>query len=460
LISSIEFTAFGVGKQGQHATIAFYPLSNGKTLVMRKNRRWVLPISVIAAGGCLLFQGCLRDTVVEKNHYTIYTPVYTLKSSVLAAINGDPGQGIVQPGQLYIKDNYIYLNDVNKGIHVIDNSDPTHPAQTAFLNIPGNSSIAIRGNVLYADMYSDLLSIDITDPRHVKIIGSLRGFFSLRSSGADTANVLTSWIVRDTTVVSLNPGRGLYAVSGTTFYTLDPGAAMALSNSMAQTPGNTGIAGSEASMTLIGDYLYAIPEPHSLCVVDLRDSTHPSLVSTAPAGYDLETIFPLQNKLLLGSKEGVYVFSIDNATHIPIALGEFKHGTACDPVIADVQYAYVTLHAGTNCGGSANELDVLNAQDITQSSLLKTYPMNGPTGLGKDGSLLFVCDPPVVKVFDATDPSSLQLLSTVAINKAYDLIAFNHLLLVIGDGGLYEYDYHDPAHLLLLSHLPINTTKS
>ena len=152
---------------------------------------------------------------------------------------------------------------------------------------------------------------------------------------------------------------------------------------MAQTPGNTGIAGSEASMTLIGDYLYAIPEPHSIGVVDVRDPTHPSLVSTTPAGYDLETIFPLQNKLLLGSKEGVYVFSIDNAAHIPVAPGQFKHGTACDPVIADQQYAYVTLHAGTTCGGSANELDVLTAKDITQSSLVKTYPMNGPNGSGQ-----------------------------------------------------------------------------
>ena len=48
---------------------------------MRKNMRWVLLAGLIAAGGSLLLQGCLRDTVVEKNHYTIYTPVYTLKDN-------------------------------------------------------------------------------------------------------------------------------------------------------------------------------------------------------------------------------------------------------------------------------------------------------------------------------------------------------------------------------------------
>lgn len=426
---------------------------------MRKKTSWVLLGIAVAAGGVLSLSGCLRDTVTETRKYTLYTPVYALKSSILAAINGDPGQTIAQPGQIYIKDNFIYLNDVNKGIHVIDNSDPSHPVQKAFLNIPGNSSIGIRGNILYADMYSDLLSIDITDPGHAKVIGHLFNFFGYRTYGIDSTRVIASWIVKDTAIVSLNPGRGLYLAPGTTYYTLDPAAAYALSNSTAQSSGNTGIAGSEAMMTLIGNYLYAIPEEHSLGVVDIRDSTHPTLATRISAGFDLETIFPFQDKLLLGSKEGVYVYSLANAA-VPVYSGQFQHGRACDPVIADQDYAYVTLHSGTSCGGSANELDVLDAKVVTQASLVKTYPMNGPTGLGKDGSLLFVCDNPVVKLFDASDPANLKMLSTLPVNHAFDLIAINHLLLVIGDGGLYEFDYHDPGRPVLLSHLPINTAKS
>ena len=430
-----------------------------KTLDMRKTISRVLLILTIAAGTVLSLPGCLRDTVTESHKYTLYTPVFELKSSILAAINGDAGEAIAQPGQIYIKDNFIYLSDANKGIHVIDNSDPTHPVQTAFLKIPGNSGIAIRGNILYADMYSDLLSIDISSPGHAKVVGHLFHFFGYRDYFADTTKVLTGWITKDTTITSLNPGRGLYLVPGTQYYTLNPAASFALSNSMAETPKSTGTAGSEAMMTLIGDYLYAIPEPHSLAVIDTRDSSRPILTTTISAGFDLETIFPFQDKLLLGSKEGVYVYSLTNKV-VPVSIGQFKHGTACDPVIADADYAYVTLHSGTNCGGSANELDVLSAQDITQSSLVKTYPMNGPTGLGKDGSLLFVCDNPVVKIFDASDPSNLRLQSTLNIKNPFDLIAMNHLLLVIGDGGLYEYDYHDAAHPVLLSHMQINMTKS
>ena len=48
----------------------------------------------------------------------------------------------------------------------------------------------------------------------------------------------------------------------------------------------------------------------------------------------------------------------------PVKLGEFAHGRACDPVITDGNYAYVTLHAGDGCGGDANELHVPVGQPV------------------------------------------------------------------------------------------------
>lgn len=150
---------------------------------MRKSTS-LLFLCLIAVTGNLLFQGCLKDSVIKS--YKIYTPVYSLKSSVLAAINGNPGQSVAQAGQIYIKGSFIYLNDVNKGIHIIDNSDPTHPTQKAFLDIPGNQNIAIRGNILYADMYADLLAIDISHPTQAKITGAMWNFFTSRTSGQDS----------------------------------------------------------------------------------------------------------------------------------------------------------------------------------------------------------------------------------------------------------------------------------
>lgn len=416
---------------------------------MRKNIG-LLSLAAVATVGAFLFQACLKDTVATK--YKVYIPVYTLKSTVLASINSPASQPINKAGQLYIKDKYIYLNEPEKGIHVIDNSDPTHPSPIAFLAIPGNDNVAIRGNILYADMYNDLLALDITDPRHAIIVGSLHNAFPYRSYSSDSNFVLTKWNIHDTVVHSKIDDHIYYGVPGTNMLFFSSSLAAA-----AQSSTGTGTAGSTATMTLVGNYLYAVPERHTLGVVSLADPKNPAFVKTIFAGIDLETIFPLRDNLLLGSMEGVYIYSLSDPAN-PSQIGMFSHGRSCDPVIADAENAYVTLRSGTYCGAASNELDVLNAHDLTNTSLLKTYPLNKPSGLGKDGNILFICDSPAVRVFDATNPSMLQQLTTLPVSKAYDLIAANKHLIVASTDGLYQYDYSDPAHPALLSRLAIQPT--
>ena len=47
------------------------------------------------------------------------------------------------PGKICVKGNIIFLNDLDKGVHVIDNSNPAQPRKIAFINIPGNEDIAV-----------------------------------------------------------------------------------------------------------------------------------------------------------------------------------------------------------------------------------------------------------------------------------------------------------------------------
>ena len=50
-------------------------------------------------------------------------------------------------------------------------------------------------------------------------------------------------------------------------------------------------------------------------------------------------------------------------------------------MITDGTYAYITLHAGSYCGGASNELDVVNVHDLPQTSLVKVYPMTRPEAI-------------------------------------------------------------------------------
>jgi hypothetical protein len=413
---------------------------------MKKLMRFIILPIIAVVCFILLFSGCSKDSGKKTETYTIYSPVYKNKADVLSSINGASGTPIDHAGKLYIKDNFIYLNDVNKGIHIIDNSNAAHPVEVAFLSIPGNLDIAIKDNILYADMYNDLLAIDITDVHHVKITSTLKNFFTGRVwvngyPSNDDEKIAVDWHEKDTTIV-IND------------YITYPGSCngcvFELNDGIPKAASAPGVAGSMAGMVLINNYLYAISEMHSLGIVDVSNASIPELDSSFFAGFDLQTIYPFEDKLFLGSAIGMFMYDVSDPQR-PVSIGEFTHGTACDPVIADGNYAYVTLHAGTDCGGDANELDVINIQDIANSELVKTYNLTKPTGLCKDGNLLFVCDGTNVKVYNAANPADLKLLQLIESNDPYDAIAANKKLLVVAADGLYQYDYSNTGSIRLLS---------
>ena len=70
---------------------------------------------------------------------------------------------MTQAGKIYVFGNTIFQNDVGKGIHIIDNATPATARRVAFIELGGNTDIAIKGNFLYANNYTDMVVIDITN---------------------------------------------------------------------------------------------------------------------------------------------------------------------------------------------------------------------------------------------------------------------------------------------------------
>jgi len=403
-------------------------------------------LNVILMTVCLLFlfPGCIKDRIkkTETYTYTIITPVYKTRAEVFAAINGNIAEPVQAAGKLYIKDRYIYLNEVEKGIHIIDNVDPSNPRQVAFLNIPGNMDIAVKDNILYADTYTDLLAIDISNPKKTTVTKAIPNFFSGRYYSPDANMTITAVIKKDTTVTV------------DTYYPSCMNCMYELASSSApgyNVPKSNGTAGSMASMVLMNDYLYALRESHSIGIVNIASASTPRLDTTFNAGFDLQTVFPFEDKLFLGSMSGMYMYDMTNPV-APVKLGEFSHGRACDPVVTDGNYAYVTLHAGTSCGGAANELNVIDIKDLMNPVLVKAYGLTSPTGLCKDGNLLFVCDDNSgVRLFDASTAGNLKQLNQIDVKDSYDIIAGNHHAMVVAKDGLYQYDYSDVKNIRKLS---------
>ncbi len=99
---------------------------------------------------------------------TAYRPVY-MTAETVREIAILPARGLSEPGKIYWKEPYLFVNEKGKGIHIIDNTDPSHPENISFIAIPANYDMAVRGNWLYADNLTDLLVFDMSNPRDVKL---------------------------------------------------------------------------------------------------------------------------------------------------------------------------------------------------------------------------------------------------------------------------------------------------
>lgn len=383
----------------------------------------------------LFLNSCLKDKKIEK--YTYYVPQYALKADIQANIKSGAAQSVSTPGKLFVQGSYIYLNEINKGIHIIDYSNPSSPKNVAFIPIPGNLDLAVKGNYLYADEYADLLTIDVSNPLAAKLIDiKPNAFYNYYGYGVDSNHIVATWRRVDTVVTSDLP-----FVYPTIYYDDVPNAQTFAYSSAAKSTISTG--GSTSRFTIVNNRLYTV-DYNNIHIYNIQKESKPSFVQTANTNQGgIETIYPFENNLFLGGSSGMYIFDITDADN-PVAKGTFGHVRTCDPVIADANKAYVTLRNGTACGGFTNELDVLNINDIGSPALVKTYSFANPRGLAKEGNFLFICDGKAgLKILNATDANNITSIKTITEFEANDVILNNGLAIVVATDGLYFIDYRN-----------------
>ena len=127
-------------------------------------------------------------------------PVYMSYQALRESFSVEAARSPDQLGRLYLYQDYIFLNERNQGLHVIDNSNPETPVNVGFLRIPGNTEVAIRDGFLYADSYVDLITLDLNDPTNIQLVSRQEDIFpfdafqnipyniSLSSYDTDAAN--------------------------------------------------------------------------------------------------------------------------------------------------------------------------------------------------------------------------------------------------------------------------------
>ena len=435
-------------------------------------KKFIFSISVICAllaGG---FQGCIKDTCSNDTTYTRWSPVYKTDAEMRETPQYQTARPLKNTGKIYFYDKYILINEQKEGIHIIDNSNPSSPLPVGFIKIVGNVDISIKGNYLYADSYRDLLTIDISNITNPRVTCRAQDVFQsifwrdpqkgwLVDYKKETIN---EKIACDDPRLKANVWGIAYfsAADGSVFTKNSTGistTAFTNQNNGSSAAAPAGVGGSLARFTFYTNYLYCIDQS-TLRTFNLNRLDCPALSNSQQVGWNIETVFPYKDKLFIGSTTGMFIYDLVNPT-TPVLMSRFDHGRACDPVVVENDIAYITVRTGSNCGGSLNQLQIVNVSNLKSPQLISVFNMKNPRGLGVWDNTLYLCDDGL-KIFDVTDKNKVDqnLKTQIKGFDAADVIPYGlndkKYLMVIGADGLYQFDVTNAASPKELSRITVN----
>lgn len=248
----------------------------------------------------------------------------------------------------------------------------------------------------------------------------------------------------------------LFAFASCTDFELNPGTASPTAVE--------GLSGEFSRSLIVDNYLYAVDQT-SILTYDISNRDEPVKVGQTEVGLALETVYHHEGNLFIGSRRGMYIYSISrNGT--PVKRGDFDYSNLpnivepCDPVVAEGTTAFASLYTGDNsadgCGRASDiqTIVVIDVSNLDNPTLVQMHDVVSPRGLAIDNNILFVCNNENgLTVFDVSDRNNFVELDRISGINAWDAIAENNRLTVVGATEVIQYDYSNPSNLVELSRL-------
>ena len=147
-----------------------------------------------------------EDDIITTTIQDYYEPVIMERSEFehTTSLQTTP-EVIVNSGKIYVKDNFIFINERNKGFHIINNTDPSNPENIGFINVLGSSDLTIKGSSIYVNNATDLLALTLDlQNETLEITKRIPNAFPQISSplgsffyGAQDNEIVVDWTLND-----------------------------------------------------------------------------------------------------------------------------------------------------------------------------------------------------------------------------------------------------------------------
>ncbi len=392
----------------------------------------------------MILSSCGTDTGTAEVSYLKADAIYgNLEDSRNEALN-EPSKEIVNPGKIYIGEDFILIGEEGEGIHVVDNSNPSNPVQTNFINIPGNKEFFVEGDKLYAESIYDFLKIDISNLNAPSLESRALDAIAAPSYD-DKGNALLGFSFKEVTE-TIEIGSVHYQEVNQYNYAYFDYLQNVIPNSAVPSSfaGTNGQSGTVNRIAVNEDNIYVITK-NDLKVLE-QNGSNVELITNHPIwGTTLETVFYHDDHIFLGTTNSMEIYDVTTPAQ-PRQLDRFSHATSCDPVLPKGDVAYVTLRTGDEsraCPGDINALVTVNIENYQNIFPTSEIPMASPFGMTSKNEILYVGEGQNgLKIFDVSNPESPSLIKHDQGIEAYDIITHpsnSSQILIAGPNGLSQY---------------------
>ncbi len=398
----------------------------------------------------VLTVSCSKDDASETAKFAVPTikSLETIRNSVLVT----SAKQTNSDGKIYVANDKLFYIAKEHGIHVFDNQNPSNPQNIIFITIEGVHDIAIKGNYLYADNYVDLLVFDISDLQDIKLIKKLENVIEFNPTYPEDVEFYDYNVL---------PNEGEIITGFTienrkkpTNYNIDLANDVLTGFEASNGSNAIGTGGSYAKFQINNNALYTL-DSYKLNIFNITEPINTNYVNSIYlelwiGGGVFETLFKQKEYLFVGSTNGMYIINAFNEFS-PYFVSGFSHATACDPVVVHENTAYITVRGGSNCGAIEDQVNVIDFTNVETPTLISSYNLNQPYGLGVRDTILYVCcGDDGLKIFDASNSSNLVLENTIN-NNVKDVIPLSDKLITVGNNTITQYSYGENFTLNVLS---------
>lgn len=413
-----------------------------------------------------------RQACEERCEYNFYYyNSYSIETISLEALKNQIRVEAPRPygetGKFYFYNDWLFVNEPQEGIHVLDVSDPANIQKIKFIRLPGNIEVSIRNGIMYADLYSAVVTLDLSDLMNdnLQVLADNTGIFEYYPYDIawrfmeehQPRNDLGKQLEYEEFNETEGLGETVF-ISGVNYngvrcscdYYLyyEDGAVMPNSaNDSASDAGGsgdqTGTGGSLARFKVIDNYLYTL-NSQAIKIFRFDGSGILQNWSTVNVDWGIETLYRLEDLLFIGSMSGMFIYDLEDPGN-PTFISEYEHFRACDPVVAEGDYAYVTLRSTNQwCTGDVNQLQIIDISDVFNPEQVGVYNMNAPYGLAVRGDRVIVCDADSgLKIMDVSTKETPRVAQFIGGIDARDIILMGDVAYVVTTDGVLIYNVAD-----------------